>query len=109
MTFPIRGLASQNWVVTPVPAATGVSIGNIADQEWLMMTLSGVVFLDLQGSNLHDWRRATVSLTGEELINGPMVFAIATYPIPLPDRGGEFFTGLQLQQSSLYAAVGSLP
>ena len=47
-------------------------------------------------------------MTGEQLINGPMVFAIATYPIPIPDRGGEFFTGLQLQQSSLYAAVGSV-
>jgi hypothetical protein len=54
--------AGQNWLITPSALAVNeAQPSSIGDQKWLLV-LTGVGLVDLQGNNVNDWRRESLSI-----------------------------------------------
>ena len=107
MTIPVQTFVSQNWVITPAArAVTDPAPTSIIDQDWLVV-VTGVTIVNLQGINLHDWRRETLTMPHNALLDAPVAFVLANYPIN-PQRPGEFFVGLNVEQSAPFAATSSI-
>jgi hypothetical protein len=78
--------AGQNWLITPAAvAANQAQSRDIHDQNWILV-LSGVGYLNWQGSDGKDWHRETVTILPD--IPSPLQFAINQYKIPVPTYPG---------------------
>ena len=108
MAIIVESFACQNWLITPAARAVNEQVpSSISDQTWLFV-LTGVGVVDLEGNNVNDWRRETLTLPLDRITDEVMAFALTHYPIPTPDKPGEFFTGIQLEQWSPFSAISSV-
>jgi hypothetical protein len=104
----VQNFACQNSLVTPAALAVNENPpSSIRDQAWLF-TLTGVVIIDILGDNVNDWRRETLTIPPTRITDAPIDFALTKYPIPVPDKPGEFFTGIELEQWSPFSAISSI-
>ena len=61
MTVHVKSFPVQNWVITPVPFALGEPVpSDVRLQKW-QLVLTGVMVIDFQGNNPHDWNRDTLT------------------------------------------------
>src|ERR1043165_4087654 len=82
MSVQVKTFAGQNWLITPAAlAANEPKPDSITDQKWLV-TLTGVVIIDLQGNSAKDWRRETLTIFPD--IDAALRHAIDRYSIPKP-------------------------
>jgi hypothetical protein len=104
----VGSFACQSWLVTPAALAVSEeALSSISDQAWLFV-LTGVGIVDLLGNNVNDWRRETLTIPSNRITEAPIDFALTKYPIPVPDKPGEFFTGIELEQWSPFSAISSI-
>ena len=105
MAISFQSFAGQNWLITPAALAVNeAKPKSISDQKWLLV-LTGVGILNLQGNNVHDWRRETLTVFPD--INAPLQFAINRFSIPKP-VGVSTFPAFSLEQWAPFAAISSI-
>lgn len=104
MSLTFSSFAGQNWTIAPAALAVNEAApANISGQKWLL-TLTGVGVLDLQGNNVDDWRRETLTIFPD--IQTPLRFAIETHGIPVPP--GITTPAISLEQWAPFAALSSV-
>ena len=104
MAIQVSNFAGQNWTITPEALAVNEPPpASISAQKFLLL-LTGVGIIDLQGDNINDWRRETVTIFPD--IASPLNFAAARYGIPRP-VGLNTMPAIELEQWAPFAAVSS--
>ncbi len=122
----IDNFAGQNWLITPVPSAPSASklpvrntqiateasvveeklpVGPPSDPS-LLLVLTGVCLIDLQGDNVDDWRRETITINPD--VTSPLQYAIDHYGISVPAGHPGETPALSLDQWAPYAAFSSI-
>jgi len=105
MAIRATAFAGQNWLITPAALAVNEPRpASITDQKWLV-TLTGIVVVDLAGNKAKDWRRETLSIFPD--INAPLQHAINRYAIPRP-AGENIKPLLDLELWAPFAAMSSV-
>ena len=98
--------AGQNWLITPSALAVNeAQPSSISDQKWLLV-LTGVGLVDLQGNNVNDWRRESLSIFPPS-IDVALEHAVNRYAIPRP-AGLSTRPAINLEQWSPFAAISSI-
>lgn len=105
----LTDFAGQNWLITPAALAVGEPAPpNIHEQKFLL-TLSGVVFANLQGNSGSQWLRETLSflpdMAGPQN-SGPLNWAIQRFGIPKPS--GNIKTAFSLEEWAPFASLSSI-
>jgi len=79
MTVHVKSFPVQNWAITPVPFAIGETVPtDIRLQRW-QLVLTGVMVVDFQGNNPHDWNRDTLNFFPD--IQAPLNFVLQSFGI----------------------------
>lgn len=106
MSIIVETFAGQNWLITPAALAVTEKVpSSISDQGWLLV-LTGVGIVDLQGNNVNDWRRETLTIFPD--METPLVHAFTKYLIPVPGPDGPFNIAFELEQWSPFSAISSI-
>jgi hypothetical protein len=99
----ITNFAGQNWLITPTALAVNEPTpSNITEQKWLLM-LSGVAFVDLQGTSESYWLHETLHITPN--FRDALDYAVNRYSMPRPTHSNLEF---QLDQWAPFAAISSI-
>jgi hypothetical protein len=122
----VNSFAGQNWLITPVAAAPNGSRLAVRDAQGatkslvneeklsfgpasnpsLLLVLTGVCLIDLQGNNVDDWRRETITIYPD--VATPLQYAVDHYGISVPAGHPGEYPVLSLDQWAPYAAFSSI-
>jgi hypothetical protein len=112
----VNNFAGQNWLITPVPSAPNAANEASVKEERLLvgppsnpsllLVLTGVCLIDLQGNNVDDWRRETITIYPD--VASPLQYAIDHYGISVPAGHPGESPVLSLDQWAPYAAFSSI-